>query len=421
LKDEQFAIETFSLTKIFSDWWGRSRVIAVEDLNLKVRRNEVFGLLGPNGSGKTTFLKMLLGLLHPTRGKAIVLGGDSRNPKISAKIGFLPEESYLYPYLNTRETLDFYGRLFGLNSALRKTRIDALLDMVGLSGMANRPVGTFSKGMARRIGLAQALINDPQLLILDEPTSGLDPIGTKQIKDLIVELGKRGKTVLLSSHLLADAEEVCSRIAILYGGRIQRQGSVDELLKQADKRQITTDVINDDAVEKIRRIIENQGSNFEIIEPLQRLESFFIDIVRQAQREKRPTSGVVNRMEVTAAESAAAVSDVLDRLVAARVEPEKLTEPQKVLKPIELKPDEDILSRLTEDEQEDIKPPSQQVEEQQPDIQKQKQQDVGKEFLDKLVDDRSKHFCLFNEDEDRNSVYAAADCTFADTEPDKHR
>ncbi len=389
MKDEQFAIETFSLTKIFSDWWGRSRVIAVEDLNLKVRRNEVFGLLGPNGSGKTTFLKMLLGLLHPTRGKAIVLGGDSRNPKISAKIGFLPEESYLYPYLNTRETLDFYGRLFGLNSALRKTRIDALLDMVGLSGMANRPVGTFSKGMARRIGLAQALINDPQLLILDEPTSGLDPIGTKQIKDLIVELGKRGKTVLLSSHLLADAEEVCSRIAILYGGRIQRQGSVDELLKQADKRQITTDVINDDAVEKIRRIIENQGSNFEIIEPLQRLESFFIDIVRQAQREKRPTSGVVNRMEVTAAESAAAVSDVLDRLVAARVEPEKLTEPQKVLKPIELKPDEDILSRLTEDEQEDIKPPSQQVEEQQPDIQKQKQQDVGKEFLDKLVDDRS--------------------------------
>ena len=387
MKDEQFVIETFSLTKIFNDWWGRSRVVAVEDLNLKVSRNEVFGLLGPNGSGKTTVLKMLLGLLYPTKGKAIVLGGDSRNPKISAKIGFLPEESYLYPYLNARETLDFYGRLFGLNSALRKARVDALLDMVGLSGMANRPVGTFSKGMARRIGLAQALINDPELLILDEPTSGLDPIGTKQIKDLIVELGKRGKTVLLCSHLLADAEEVCDRIAILYGGHIQRYGSVEELLKQANRRQITTDIISDDAVEKIRQIIAKQGSSFEITAPLQKLESFFIDIVRQAQREKRPTSGVVNRMEATTADRAAAVSDVLDRLVAAKVEPEKLTEPQKVLKTIELKPDEDVLSRLAEDKQEDIEPPSQQDKGQQPDIQK--QQDVRKELLDKLVDDRS--------------------------------
>jgi len=386
LKDGQFVIETFSLTKIFSDWWGRSRVVAVEDLNLKVRRNEVFGLLGPNGSGKTTVLKMLLGLLHPTRGKAMVLGGDGRNPRISAKIGFLPEESYLYPYLNARETLDFYGRLFGLNSVLRRSRVDALLDMVGLSGMANRPVGTFSKGMARRIGLAQALINDPELLILDEPTSGLDPIGTKQIKDLIVELAKRGKTVLLCSHLLADAEEVCDRIAILYGGRIQRQGSVNELLKQANRRQITTDIIDNDAVEKIRQIIEKQGSSFEMTEPMQRLESFFIDIVRQAQREKRPTSGVVNQMEATAADMAAAVSDVLDRLVAAKVEPAESAEPQKIVESIELKPDEDVLSRLTIDKQKDVKPPSQADEKRQEDIQK--QQDVSKELLDKLVDDR---------------------------------
>jgi ABC-2 type transport system ATP-binding protein len=386
LKDGQFVIETFSLTKIFSDWWGRSRVVAVEDLNLKVRRNEVFGLLGPNGSGKTTVLKMLLGLLHPTRGKAMVLGGDGRNPKISAKIGFLPEESYLYPYLNARETLDFYGRLFGLNSALRRARVNALLDMVGLSGMANRPVGTFSKGMARRIGLAQALINDPELLILDEPTSGLDPIGTKQIKDLIVELANRGKTVLLCSHLLADAEEVCDRIAILYGGRIQRQGSVNELLKQANRRQITTDIIDNDAVEKIRQIVEKQGSSFEMTEPMQRLESFFIDIVRQAQRENRPTSGVVNQMEATAAEMAAAVSDVLDRLVAAKVEPAESAEPQKIVESIELKPDEDVLSRLTIDKQKDVKPPSQADEKRQEDIQK--QQDVSKELLDKLVDDR---------------------------------
>lgn len=386
MKNEQFVIETFSLTKIFGDWWGRSRVVAVEDLNLQVRRNEVFGLLGPNGSGKTTILKMLLGLLFPTRGKAIVLGGDSQNPKITAKIGFLPEESYLYPYLNARETLDFYGRLFGLNSALRKSRVDALLDMVGLSGMASRPVGTFSKGMARRIGLAQALINDPELLILDEPTSGLDPIGTKQIKDLIVELAKRGKTVLLCSHLLADAEEVCDRIAILYGGHIQRQGSVDELLRQIDKRQITTDVISDDTIEKIRQIIAGQGSSFEIGAPLQRLESFFIDIVRQAQRDRQPTSGVVNRMEATAAERAAAVSDVLDRLVAAKLEPQKPAESQKGLEPVEIKPDEDILSKLAEGERQDIEPPARQDKQQPPEIQK--PPDNGKELLDKLVDDR---------------------------------
>lgn len=383
----QFAVETFSLTKIFSDWWGRNRVVAVEDLNLKVRRNEVFGLLGPNGSGKTTVLKMLLGLLHPTRGRAIVLGGDGRNPKISAKIGFLPEESYLYSYLNARETLDFYGRLFGLNSRLRRVRVDALLDMVGLSGMANRPVGTFSKGMARRIGLAQALINDPELLMLDEPTSGLDPIGTKQIKDLIVELAKRGKTVLLCSHLLADAEEVCSRLAILYGGRVQKEGSVEELLERKDKTQITTDILTDRTIEQIKRIVEKDGSEFEVKAPMQRLESFFIDIVRQAQRGKMPTSGAVNKMEATAAQRAAAVSDVLDRLVAAKVGPDKSAEPKKAVETIELKPDENVLSRLTEDRQKDIEPPKQQSREQQKD--EPKQEDVRKELLDKLVDDQS--------------------------------
>jgi ABC-2 type transport system ATP-binding protein len=199
-----YDIETFSLTKIFSDWWGREKTCAVDNLNLKIQRNEVFGFLGPNGSGKTTTIKMLLGLLYPTKGRAVVLGGDSTDPKINRRIGFLPEESYLYRYLNARETLDFYGSLFGLPGKVRKIRIEALLEMVGLKAVANRPVGTYSKGMARRIGLAQALINDPDLLILDEPTTGLDPIGTRQIKDLIIELAKRGKTVLLSSHLLAD-------------------------------------------------------------------------------------------------------------------------------------------------------------------------------------------------------------------------
>lgn len=379
----QFAIETFGLTKIFTDWWGRSRVVAVEDLNLKVRTNEVFGLLGPNGSGKTTILKMLLGLLYPTRGKALVLGGLCSNPKISAKIGFLPEESYLYPYLNAREILDFYGRLFGLNSKLRRSRIDTLLDMVGLSGMSNRPIGTFSKGMARRIGLAQALINDPELLILDEPTSGLDPIGTKQIKDLIVELAKRGKTVLLCSHLLADAEEVCDRMAIMYGGHIQRQGSVDELLKQTDKRQITTGLISDDAIGRIKKIIEEQGSDFKLTEPMQKLESLFIDIVRQAQRERRPTSGAVNRLEATQEEMSAAIADVLDKLVAAKVEPQKPAEAKRAVDTVAIEPDRNILSKLTEDSREDLTSSVPEIE--QPKPAEQKQDSIKKDILNELL------------------------------------
>ena len=380
----QFAVETFSLTKIFTDWWGRSRVVAVEDLNLKVGRNEVFGLLGPNGSGKTTVLKMLLGLLHPTKGRAIVLGGDGRDPRISTKVGFLPEESYLYPYLNARETLDFYGRLFGLNSRLRKARIDALLDMVGLSGMASRAVGTFSKGMARRIGLAQALINDPELLILDEPTSGLDPIGTRQIKDLIVELAKRGKTVLMCSHLLADAEEVCNRVTILYGGVVRKEGSIADLLERKDKTQITTNVLSDRTIEQIRRIVERDSGGFDVKAPMQGLESFFIGIVRQAQQEKMPTSGAINQLELTQAQRTAAVADILDRLVAAKVEPNKAVEQQKPVETIEIKPAEDVLSRLTGDEQEDSEPPQQQGIKQQ--TAEQKRQNIKKEFLDELVD-----------------------------------
>ena len=296
----------------------------------------------------------------------------------------MPEESYLYPYLNARETLDFYGRLFGLNSRLRKARIDALLDMVGLSGMASRAIGTFSKGMARRIGLAQALINDPELLILDEPTSGLDPIGTRQIKDLIVELAKRGKTVLMCSHLLADAEEVCDRVTILYGGVVRKEGSIADLLERKDKTQITTDVLSDRTIEQIRRIVERDSGEFDVKAPMQGLESFFIDIVRQAQQEKMPTSGAINRLELTQAQRTAAVTDILDRLVAAKVEPGKAAEQKKPVETIEIKPAEDVLSRLTVDERKDFKPPPQRDREQQ--AAEQKQQDVKKDFLDELVD-----------------------------------
>jgi len=350
----EYAIETFSLTKIFSDWWGRSKVYAVDNMDLQVRPNEVFGLLGPNGSGKTTTLKMLLGLLYPTKGKALLLGGDGSDPKINCRIGFLPEESYLYRYLNARETLDFYGRLFGLPPKVRKMRIEALLDMVGLKAVANRAVGTYSKGMARRIGLAQALINDPDLLILDEPTTGLDPIGTRQIKDLVLKLAERGKTVLLCSHLLADVEDVCDRIAIMYGGKIQTQGRVRELLQQTNKRQITTDAISDTAVEKIKQIVRDENAECEVTSPMDKLETFFIRTVTAAQQQAQPTSGAFSTTKIgdflTQHE---AVESILDKLVSAPVSKQAAGQTpatEKVAVATESagpKADEQLLSKLT--------------------------------------------------------------------------
>jgi ABC-2 type transport system ATP-binding protein len=347
-----YAIETLSLTKVFSDWWGRDKVYAVDDLNLRVRYNEVFGLLGPNGSGKTTTLKMLLGLLYPTKGRALVLGGEGSDPKINSKIGFLPEESYLYRYLSARETLDFYGRLFGLRAKVRKMRIEALLDMVGLKAVANRAVGTFSKGMARRIGLAQALINDPDLLILDEPTTGLDPIGTRQIKDLILKLAERGKTVLLCSHLLADVEDVCDRIAILYGGKIQAEGQVKDLLQQTNRRQITTGAISDTAIERIRQLIQAERVECEVTSPMDKLEMFFIKTVAEAQQQAQPTSGAVSTTEIGGFLAPEATKEgILDKLVSSSVSKGSLSEPPvtEAVVPAaipEPEPDEQLLTKL---------------------------------------------------------------------------
>jgi len=354
----EYAIETFSLTKVFSDWWGRGKVYAVDNLDLQIRTNEVFGLLGPNGSGKTTTLKMLLGLLYPTKGKALLLGGDSTDTKISARIGFMPEESYLYRYLTARETLHFYGSLFALPARVRKMRTEALLDMVGLSAVANRAVGTFSKGMARRIGLAQALINDPDLLILDEPTTGLDPIGTRQIKDLIIQLAKRGKTILLCSHLLADVEDVCDRIAILYSGKIQAEGEVRELLQQTDKTQITAGRISTAAVKKIEQIINDENDECVITSPMEKLETFFINTVTRAQQQARTTSGAVSTTQIgdflkSGTDEESKRTAILDKLVSAPVsdkpaEPEtSATESVARIETPKTKPNDELLDRLT--------------------------------------------------------------------------
>ena len=239
-KSDEVVVSVRGLTKVFKDFWSRPKARAVDNVDFDVRRGEVFGLLGPNGSGKSTTVKLLLGLLNPTKGHIEVFGHSPRHVQTKSRIGYLPEESYLYRYLNSRETLDFFGNLFHLAKDERNSRIEQLLEMVGLSQVHLRSVGEFSKGMQRRIGLAQALINDPDLVILDEPTSGLDPIGCREVKDLILALARRGKTVILSSHLLSDVEDVCDRVVIYYGGRIQAMGTLKELLATPDAIRITT-------------------------------------------------------------------------------------------------------------------------------------------------------------------------------------
>ncbi|MBI1371087.1 MAG: ATP-binding cassette domain-containing protein [Planctomycetes bacterium] len=285
-------IDIVGLKKIFKDFWMRPRVTAVDDLNLSVKAHEIFGLLGPNGSGKSTTIKIILGLLFPSAGRVAVFGRLPTDVAIKKRIGYLPEESYLYRFLNARETLDYYGRLFHIERHKRVKRIDALLEMVGLDAVQRRPVGEFSKGMQRRIGLAQALINDPDLLILDEPTTGLDPIGTRQIKDIILELKHRGKTVVLSSHLLADVEDVCDRVTILYGGKKRAEGTCDQLLRVEDCTRIETDKLDDATVTKIDELLRRDGKAIRACEaPRQKLEQLFLDIVHRAQAEGARTSG----------------------------------------------------------------------------------------------------------------------------------
>lgn len=215
--------------KTFRDFWLRPTVNAVDSLDLAVRRGEVFGLLGPNGSGKSTTIKMILGLLNPTEGEVLMFGLPPRSLAARARLGYLPELSYLHPFLTARETLMYYAGLCGLSRKDSAERTAQLLAMVKLEDVANRPVGGFSKGMARRVALASALIGRPELLVLDEPTSGLDPVSTKEVKTLVKALAKNGMTVLMTSHLLADAEDVCDRVMILNHGKSVAEGDVASL------------------------------------------------------------------------------------------------------------------------------------------------------------------------------------------------
>lgn len=276
-------IEIRNLSKIYRDFWGRKKVQAVKSLNLEVYRGEVFGLLGPNGSGKTTTMKMLLGLLFPTSGEMKILGKPASDVSKNEKIGYLPEESYLYRFLNADETLDFYGRLFNMSAADRNRRADELIEMVGLTKARRRQLKEYSKGMTRRIGLAQALINDPELVLLDEPTSGLDPIGTREMKDLILKLKASGKTVVMCSHQLGDVQDVCDRIAVLFQGELKVLGRVDELLEIRDEMQIRTGSLSGEAQAEIRKVLDKHNvKNASIQRPRADLEELFLRTVRES-------------------------------------------------------------------------------------------------------------------------------------------
>ena len=280
-------IEIRNLSKIYRDFWGRPKVQALKSLSLDVKRGEIFGLLGPNGSGKTTTLKLLLGLLFPTEGQVRILGRPSHDVEKNERIGYLPEESYLYRFLNADETLDFYGRLFQMSRADRRRRRDELIKHVGLESARRRQLKEYSKGMTRRIGLAQALINDPELVLLDEPTSGLDPLGTRDMKDMILRLRDEGKTVVMCSHLLADVQDVCDRIAILHRGELKVLGSVQELLEAKEETQLLTSQLSDEAVEELKEILQKHGADLKkVAHPTSTLEDLFLRTV--AESEARP-------------------------------------------------------------------------------------------------------------------------------------
>src|SRR3954451_16116840 len=281
---DETVIETRALSKTYRDFWGRPKVRALKALDLEIKRGEVFGLLGPNGSGKTTTIKLLLGLLFPTEGQALIFGKDATDVSKNERIGYLPEESYLYRFLNAEETLDFYGRLFDIPYDQLQERIDSLIKTVGLDRARKRQLKEYSKGMTRRIGLAQALINNPELILLDEPTSGLDPIGTREMKDLILKLRDQGKTILMSSHLLPDVQDVCDRIAILHQGELKELGRVDELLTVQDVMQLRARGLSKEAEDEIRAVIARHGGQLVGMEhPTFSLEELSLNIVRDSE------------------------------------------------------------------------------------------------------------------------------------------
>ncbi len=358
-------VEAVGLKKIFKDFWNRPKAVAVNGVDFEIRQGEVIGLLGPNGSGKSTTVKMFLGLLYPTSGKLTVFDKAPNDVRTKSRIGYLPEETYLYKYLTAAETLDFFGALFNQRRKERDRRTQKLLEMVGLGHSTDRPVGEFSKGMARRIGLAQSLINDPDLLILDEPTSGLDPIGCNDVKNLIRELARRKKTVILCSHLLADVEDVCDRVMVMYGGRIRAEGRLSDLLTVEDKTRITTPTLSADVLERVMAILNEAAGpeSYTVDHPTINLESFFMDVVRLAQEASVDTSGVRESGAIAsflseAEEKEKATQEVLEVLARPAEKPASAPPEEAEESVPEKEPDLDRLAELTESEAIEPKKPN---------------------------------------------------------------
>jgi ABC-2 type transport system ATP-binding protein len=269
-------IETNHLTKVYTHDFidvehGRlkfnlmRKTVALENLDLRVDEGQIFGLLGPNGAGKSTTIKILMGILFPTSGNARIMERDLGDKSVKAQIGFLPENPFFYDYLKGEEFLDYYGQLYGMTKSQRRKRIPELFELVGLPDHApNLPLKGYSKGMLQRIGLAQALLNDPKLVVLDEPQSGLDPLGRKEIRDLILSLKEGGKTVFFSSHILSDAELICDRVAILNRGRLVAEGDLSHLLSAKVKDyEIVASGLSQETIAALRpraaKLLEREG------------------------------------------------------------------------------------------------------------------------------------------------------------------
>lgn len=286
--NSDLVVQTEQLSKVFRvGFWGK-RATAVDSLCLEVRRGEVFGFLGPNGAGKTTTLKMLMGLIYPTSGKARLFGRDLGDPQTKARLGFLPESPYFYDYLTSREFLGFYGHLFGLWGAALSKRVDELLELVGMPHAKDLQLRKFSKGMLQRVGIAQALINDPELVVLDEPMSGLDPIGRKEVRDLILRLKESGKTVLFSSHILHDAEVLCDRVAMILKGRLVACGRVTDLLDQGASHQVEliVDHLTPEGLDHLRPLADKvvmQGDRMLVVLKSQQQVGGALEIIRSAK------------------------------------------------------------------------------------------------------------------------------------------
>ena len=273
------AVRIENLTKIFPVPLRRQRVTAVRNISFEVRPGEVYGLLGPNGSGKSTTLKILLGLVTPNQGRAMIFGQDSRDYHSRRDVGFLPENPYFYKFLTAAETLRFYGKVCGMGGAILNKRIDELIHLVGLEDARDRRIGGFSKGMLQRIGLAQALIQDPRLVVLDEPTAGVDPAGSHQIRDLILDLKKRGKTVLLTSHLLEQVQEICDRVGIMARGEMIREGALADLVSVKNQTEFVIENATPEIRSQIERLLQNSPAKLlSTRQPQRSLESVFLEL-----------------------------------------------------------------------------------------------------------------------------------------------